>query len=168
MDRGIDWNALFVPTLPIGEIVLRGTAVYLFLFVLMRTLRREAGHIGIADLLVVVLIADAAQNAMAGGYRSITEGAILVATIALWDYILGGLSYRVPSLRRMLKPAPLLLIENGRMLQQNMKRQLIQEAELMGLLREQGIRSVGEVKQCYLEGDGRISVIPRTARANRH
>ena len=168
MDGGIDWNALFVPTLPIGEIVLRGTAVYLFLFFLMRILRREAGHIGLADLLVVVLIADAAQNAMAGGYRSITEGAILVATIALWDYFLGGLSFRVPTLRRLLRPAPLLLIENGRIVQQNMKRQLIQEAELMGLLREQGVRSVGEVKQCFLEGDGRISIIPRTARANRH
>lgn len=54
MDSGIDWNALFVPTPPIGEIVLRGTAVYLFLFFLMRILRRQAGHIGIADLLVVV------------------------------------------------------------------------------------------------------------------
>lgn len=164
----IDWNALFAPSLPVGEIVLRGTAVYLFLFLLMRLLRREAGHIGIADLLVVVLIADAAQNAMAGGYESITDGVILVTTIALWDYFLGGLSFRVPRLRRLLRPAPLLLIENGRMVQQNMKRQLIQETELMGMLREQGIRSVGEVKQCFLEGDGRISIIPRTPRANRH
>lgn len=105
---------------------------------------------------------------MAGGYRSITEGTILVATIALWDYFLGGLSFRVPSPRRLSRPAPLLLIEDGRMVQQNMKRQLIQEAELMGLLREQGVRSVGDVKQCFLEGDGRVSVIPRTARANRH
>lgn len=168
MAGDIDWNALFVPTLPIGEILLRGTAVYLFLFFLMRILRREAGYIGIADLLVVVLVVGAAQNAMTGGYRSLTEGAILVATIALWDYVLGGLCLRMPPLRRLLRPAPLLLIENGRMVQQNMKRQLIQEAELMGLLREQGVRSVGEVKQCFLEGDGRISIIPRTARANRH
>lgn len=168
MGGDIDWHALFVPTLSIGEVVLRGTLVYLFLFFLMRILRREAGHIGLSDLLVVVLVADAAQNAMAGGYQSITEGVILVATIALWDYFLDGLSFKVPALRRLLRPAPLLLIDNGRMVQQNMKRQLIQEAELMGLLREQGIRSVGEVKQCFLEGDGRISVIPRTARANRH
>lgn len=168
MDTEIDWNALFVPTLPIGEIVLRGTAVYLFLFFLMRILRREAGYIGIADLVLVVLIVGAAQNAMAAGYRSLTEGAILIATIALWDYVLGGLRFRMPSLRRLARPASLLLIENGRMVQQNLKRQLIQEAELMALLREQGVRSVGEVKRCFLEGDGRISIILRTARANRH
>lgn len=168
MGSDIDWNALFVPTLPIGEIILRGTALYLFLFFLMRILRREAGHVGMSDLLIVVLIAVAAQNALAGGYWSITEGAILIATLALWDYLLGGLNFRVPSLRRLLRPAPLLLIENGRMVQQNLKRQLIEEDELMDLLRVQGIRSVGEVKQCFLEGDGRISIIPRTARANRH
>ena len=70
----IDWQSVFIPSLHIGEIVLRGTIVYLFLFILLRLLRRGAGAIGISDLLVVVLIADAAQNAMASEYKSITEG----------------------------------------------------------------------------------------------
>jgi uncharacterized membrane protein YcaP (DUF421 family) len=61
----IDWNSMFVPSLHLGEIFLRGTVVYLFLFALLRVTRRQAGAIGISDLLVVVLIADAAQNAMA-------------------------------------------------------------------------------------------------------
>ena len=82
MDGSIDWDALLVPSMHVGEIILRGTAVYLFLFFLLRVLRREAGHIGISDIVVVVLIADAAQNAMASEYKSLTEGAILVATIA--------------------------------------------------------------------------------------
>jgi uncharacterized membrane protein YcaP (DUF421 family) len=59
----IDWESVFIPSLHIGEIVLRGTIVYLFLFVLLRILRRGAGAIGISDLLVLVLVADAAQNA---------------------------------------------------------------------------------------------------------
>lgn len=166
MDNGIDWSALFIPNLPLGEIILRGTALYFFLFFVMRIMRRQAGHISMADLIVVVLIAVTAQNALAGGYQSITEGAILVAILALWDYLLGGLNFRRLSLRRLLRPAP-LLIENGHMVHQNLKRHLIEEAELMDMLRVQGIRSVGEVKQCFLEGDGRISIIPRTARANR-
>lgn len=66
MDSPIDLHSLFVPSCT------------------LRVLRREAGSIGISDLVVVVLIADAAQNAMAAEYRSLTEGAILVATIALW------------------------------------------------------------------------------------
>lgn len=76
MGGDIDWHALFVPTLSIGEVVLRGTLVYLFLFFLMRILRRVAGEIGLSDILVVVLIADGAGNAMSSEYRSVTEGAI--------------------------------------------------------------------------------------------
>lgn len=167
MDNPIDWQALLVPSLSIGEIILRGTAVYLFLFFLLRVLRREAGHIGISDLVVVVLIADAAQNAMAGAYRSLTEGAILVATIAFWDYFLDWLSFRVPAVRRLLRPAPLLLIKDGRLQRHNLEQEEIQEEELLGQLREQGLRGVGEVKTCYLEGNGRVSVVPRRTRAKK-
>lgn len=159
----MDWDSIFVPTLPLGEIVLRGTVVYLGLFFMLRVLRREAGEIGISDLLVVVLIADASQNAMASEYKSITEGLILVATIAFWDYFLDWLGYRFAAVERLLRPAPLLLIKNGRMLKQNMKRELIREEELMGQLREQGIGDLQDVKRCYLEGDGHVSVIKRAA-----
>jgi uncharacterized membrane protein YcaP (DUF421 family) len=159
----MDWDSIFVPTLPLAEIVLRGTMVYLGLFFMLRVLRREAGDIGISDLLVVVLIADASQNAMASEYQSITEGLILVATIAFWDYFLDWLGYRLAAVERLLRPAPLLLIKNGRMLKQNMKRELIREEELMGQLREQGISELQDVKRCYLEGDGHVSVIKRSS-----
>lgn len=68
----INWGSIFTPSMPIGEVFLRGTLVYLFLFFLLRILRREAGGISISDLLVVVIIADAAQNAMASEYKSST------------------------------------------------------------------------------------------------
>lgn len=166
MDSSIDWDSLFVPSMHIGEIVLRGTLVYLFLFFLLRILRREAGHIGISDIVVVVLIADAAQNAMASEYRSITEGAILVATIAFWDYFLDWLSFRAPAVRRLLRPAPLMLIKNGRLQRRSLEQQKIQEEELIGQLREKGGRSVEEVEACYLESNGRISVIPKGSHGN--
>lgn len=167
MAASIDWNAIFMPSLHIGELVLRGTLMYLFLFFMMRMLRREAGQLGISDLLVVVLIADAAQNGMAGESNSVTEAAILVATIAFWDYFLDWLSFRFPALQPLFRPTPLLLIKNGRLQRQNMKKQMIQEEELMGQLREKGIRSVGEVRQCYLEADGRISVLQRSVKAKK-
>jgi uncharacterized membrane protein YcaP (DUF421 family) len=71
MDRlfQIDWTALFIPTVPLVEIILRGTLVYLLLFAVLRVLRREAGGLGIADVLVIVLIADASQNAMSSDYK---------------------------------------------------------------------------------------------------
>jgi uncharacterized membrane protein YcaP (DUF421 family) len=68
----IDWESVFVPSLSLLEIVLRGSLIYLFLFIVLRVLRRGAGTIGISDLLVVVLIADAAQNAMGSEYKSVT------------------------------------------------------------------------------------------------
>jgi uncharacterized membrane protein YcaP (DUF421 family) len=164
----IDWKGAFVPTASILEIVGRGSLMYLVIFALMRfVLKREAGGIGLADLLVVVLIADAAQNAMAGEYKSITEGIALVATLVFWDFTLDWLGYQFPRLERLLHPPPLPLIENGRMLRRNMRRELIGEQELMSYLRGQGVEDVAEVKKAYMEGDGRISVISRGSEKER-
>jgi uncharacterized membrane protein YcaP (DUF421 family) len=155
----IDFRSIFVPSLHLAEVVLRGTVVYLFLFIILRVLRREAGAVSIADLLVVVLIADAAQNAMASEYKSITEGAVLIATIASWDYFLDWLSYRFPWFHRLVAPAPLPLIKDGRILKKHLRQELITEEELLSQLRQQGVQNLAEVKRCYLEGDGHFSVI---------
>ena len=155
----IDWKSVFVPEVALLEIVLRGTFVYLLLFFVLRVLRREAGALGISDLLVVVLIADAAQNAMASEYKSVTEGAVLVGTIVAWDFLLDWLGYRFPAVQRLLRPAPLPLIKDGRVLRQNLRKEMITMEELLGQLREQGVERVEEVKRCCLEGDGHVSVI---------
>jgi uncharacterized membrane protein YcaP (DUF421 family) len=157
----IDWNSVFVPTVSLVEIVLRGTLVYLLLFLLMRVLRREAGALGISDLLVVVIIADASQNAMSSDYKSVTEGAVLVGTIIFWDYSLDWLGYKFPALGRLLRPAPLPLVKDGSALRRNMRKEMISMEELMSQLREEGVERLSEVKRCYLEGDGHISVIKK-------
>lgn len=155
----IDWNALLIPSVNLIEIFLRGSAVYLFLLLLLRVSRREAGSLGISDLLVIVLIADAAQNAMASTYKSITEGAVLVVTIVFWNHLLDWLSYRFNFVDRLLRPSPLLLIKDGQLQRQNMRRELISVDELMGQLRLHGLESAEKVRKCYLEDDGHISVI---------
>ena len=155
----MDWDSIFVPDVPVGEIILRGTLVYLALFFVLRVSRRETGGVGISDLLVIVLVADASQNAMAGEYQSLTDGLILVSTIVFWDFFLDWLGYRFARVERLLRPPPLLLVRNGSMLRQNMKRELISEEELMEKLREQGISRLEEVKRCYMEGDGQVSVV---------
>jgi uncharacterized membrane protein YcaP (DUF421 family) len=163
----IDWHAVFVPTVSVFEIVFRGTLVYLLLFAVLRVLRRETGGIGIADVLVIVLVADASQNAMASEYKSLTEGAVLVGTIVFWNYTLDFLGYRFPRFQRFIRPAALPLIKNGRMLRKNMKTEMITEEELLGQLRQQGVDDVREVKTCCLEGDGRISVIKTKSRGQK-
>ena len=164
----IDFKSIFVPSLHLAEVVLRGTVVYLFLFVVLRVLRREAGAISIADLLMVVLVADAAQNAMASEYKSITEGAVLIGTIALWDYFLDWLGYRIPWFNRLVNPAPLPLVKDGRIMRKHLRQELITEEELMSHLRQQGVQNLGEVKRVYLEGDGHFSVIAGSKKMSSH
>ena len=78
----IDWSKLAIPGGSLAEMFVRGTVIYLVLFLVMRFLpRRTMGGVGPSDLLIVVLIADAVQNAMAGGYQSLTEGLLLAAVI---------------------------------------------------------------------------------------
>ena len=94
------WKQAFRPQACSFEIILRGTVVYFFIFIIFRFLRRGAGAIGIADLLVVVLIADAAQNAMSAEYKSVGDGVILIATIVGWDYLFDYLGFRFRLLGR--------------------------------------------------------------------
>ena len=157
----VDWESVFVPSLSILEVILRGSLIYLFLFAVLRVLRRGAGAIGISDLLVVVLIADAAQNALGKEYRSVTEGIVLVLTIVGWDYLFDWLGFRVPALRPLLRPQALLLIKNGKLQNRNMRREMLSEEELLGELREQGVANVEDVKFSYMESNGHISVVKK-------
>jgi uncharacterized membrane protein YcaP (DUF421 family) len=156
----IDWEKLFVPDTPLLEIFFRGTVMYLAIYFLLRfVLKRQAGSLGIADVLVLVLIADAAQNAMADEYRSLTAGLLLVSTIVFWSFALDWLGYHFPRLQNLFHAGPLKIVKDGRLLREQMKKELISEDELMSQLRQHGISDVKKVKEACIEGDGHISVV---------
>ena len=157
--EAIDWRAMFVPTGSLLELVVRGSLMYLLILAGFRLFRRDAGSLSVSDLLVVVLIADAAQNGMAGEYRSLTEGAIVVGTIFAWNYVLDWLAYRSRFVYWLLNPPSLLLVRDGRIQHRNLRSQLLTKADLMEQLREQGVEDIGSVKKCFLESDGKMSVI---------
>jgi uncharacterized membrane protein YcaP (DUF421 family) len=157
---GLDWGKLFAFNVSPAEIVVRGTVFYWFLFLLFRfIIRREIGSVGVGDILVLVIIADASQNAMAGEYNSISEGMVLVSTLIFWNVLIDWLSYRFPRFHRFAQPEPLPLVRHGRILRRNMRKEFINDEELWNKLREQGIESLDEVKIARLEADGEISVI---------
>jgi uncharacterized membrane protein YcaP (DUF421 family) len=157
-----DVAELFTITVSPLELVVRGTLMYLGIFILLRVLlRRVAGNVTVADLLMVVLIADAAQNGMSAGYQSVTDGAILVLTIIFWNYALDRLAFYLPSVGRFIHPPPLPLVRDGCLLWRNMRAESISRDELMSQLREAGVDDVNKVKLAYVEGDGRVSVIKR-------
>jgi uncharacterized membrane protein YcaP (DUF421 family) len=156
----INLSQILAPDTPVLEIVIRGTIVYLALFLLLRvTGKRQTGGMGVSDLLVIVLIADAAQNAMAGQYNSVSDGIVLVGTIIFWAYALDWLGYHVPLVQRLVHPMPLLLIENGRTLPKNLRSELLTHEELMSELRAQGVDAISAVSRAYLEGNGQLTVI---------
>lgn len=156
----MDWKSIFQLDIPWLEMVVRGSVMYVVLFVMLRViLKRQTGSLRMTDLLLITLLADASQNAMAGEYRSIPDGIILVATIFFWDYFFDWLSFRSEWLSRLIEPPPLLLIKNGKMLRRNMRRELITEEEITSELRQHGLDDISKVREAYMESDGRISVI---------
>jgi len=157
----VDWQAVWVPTMGLLELVVRGSLVYLGILGALRLFRREGGALNTADLLMIVLVADAAQNAMSSKYSSVTEGAVLVATIVAWNYALDWLSFHSPFVRRLLQAAPLPLIIDGKLHRRNMRSELLTLSDLKEQLRKQGVEDVREVKRCYMEGDGALSIMKR-------
>lgn len=156
----VDWNQVFMFSMSPWELFVRGTLVYLFLFCLFRFgMHRDVGELGIADLLVLVIIADASQNAMADDYHSLTDGAVLIGTIAAWNRLFDFLSFRFEWFRRFALPAPLCLVKDGRKLRRNMRREYITDEELDAMLRVGGVESAQQVKRAHLEPDGQLSVI---------
>ena len=158
----VDWAGMFGLSVPPLEIVIRGSAMYLFLFLMFRVVvRRRVGAVGMADILVLVIVADAAQNAMAGEYKSVTDGAILVGTILGWDMLIDWANWRFPALRGWLEAPPLLLVRNGRVIHRNLRHEFVTEDELESKLRQQGVKDVSEVAEARMESDGEVSVIKK-------
>ncbi len=142
------------------ELILRGTLMYWFLFLIFRLiLRRDAGTVGMADVLLIVLIADASQNAMAGEYRSVSEGMVLVLTLISWNVAIDYAAFRFPSLQRVLESPPLRLIHDGRILHRNLRREFMSTEELMAKLREHGVDDVRRVRNAFMESDGTVTVL---------
>ena len=132
--------------------------MYMPQFIMLRiVLKRQAGTLGMTDLLLITLLADASQNAMAGEYKSLPDGVVLVATIIFWNYLFDWLSVESEWFERLTPP--LALVKRGKLLRRNMRSELITEAELLGKLREQGVEDLSKVKLVNIESDGQISVI---------
>jgi len=142
------------------ELVVRGSLIYWFLFLLLRfVLRRDAGSLGLADILVIVVIADAAQNGMSGEYKSVAEAFVLIGTIAGWNLWIDWMTFRYKWFAEFAEPPTVPLIRHGRVLRANLRREMLTEEELQSQLRENGVEDAADVKHAAIEPDGNISII---------
>lgn len=155
-----DWQAMFDVSVPILENVVRGTVMYFVVLALMRiTGQREAGGLSITDILLVVLVAEAAAPGLHGDSKSLADAIIMVSTILGWSIIIDAIAYRSPKLSRIIKSRPRPLIEDGELNRKVMRRELMTEPELMSQLRLHGVYEIRQVKRAFIEPNGMISVL---------
>lgn len=156
----MDFFSVLAPTMPVLEIIARGTITYLLLYALIRIVgRRESAGLGLGDVLVIVLVADAASTGMTGDSQSLGDGFILVGVILFWNVALDALNYWFPAVRRLSDGKPRPLIEDGEFVRKTMRREFITEDEIRAQLRLSGVEDVSQVRRALLESNGGISII---------
>lgn len=154
-------SSVFYLTVPLWEIMLRGTIVFWFLFLIFRSImRRSMGDIGLGDFLFVVIVADASQNAMSGDAKSISDGLVLISVLVFWNLLLDWLSYRSLWIRKIIEAPPIVLVRHGKLQTKAMRREFITKDDIMAKLREDGVERLADVKLMQLETDGQISILP--------
>jgi len=146
--------------IPAGDKILRTVVVYAFLVIGFRVFgKRELGQFTSFDLIVLITIANAVQNAIIGPENTLTGGLLGAATLLTVNYGVVQLCYRLPAVDRILEGREVLLYENGRLNERSCRRELITREELMTVARRQGARSLQEVDRIVLERNGTVSVL---------
>lgn len=142
-------------------IILRTTAVYLVILIGLRLSgKREIGQMTVFDLVVLLLIANAVQNAMVGPDTSLIGGVLAAIVLLAVNALVARLRLRSPRLRHLVEGTPTLLALHGAVIPEHMRREGIDEESLLTALREHGVVDISEVEMAVLEIDGSISVVP--------
>ena len=151
---------MFVLSVPILEKIVRPWLVYLFLLVGLRLAgKRELAQVSTFDLIVVLMISNTVQNAIIGDDNSVTGGLIGAASLLVLNALLVRLSYHHPWLDPVLEGRPTKLIDGGKLLQKNMRRELVTKDELKSSAHKQGFRDLEDVDRAVLETSGLITVV---------
>jgi uncharacterized membrane protein YcaP (DUF421 family) len=145
---------------PYIHIIISTTGVYLFIVVALRVLgKTELAQLSITDLIFVLLISNAVQNAMVGSDTSLGGGILAASVLFVINFIFKKLKYKFPKLRKVLEGEPVILIHNGKMIESNCQKNGITKEELLQAIREHGSHTIEEVDSLILETDGNISVV---------
>lgn len=143
------------------EIIIRATVVYIAVVLALKlTGRRSLGQRNAIDLVLILIVANAVQNAMIGSDTSLIGGLIAAATLFSVDLVYDRMIGRSAKARNFFTGSPIVLINHGQVVEANMRKEHIQLDELEEALREHGVEEIGEVKTGILEMDGSLSIVP--------
>lgn len=153
---------MLIPQIPVLEKIIRPILVYIFLLIGLRMAgKRELAQLNSFDFVVLLTLSNTVQNAIIGNDTSLSGGVIGAATLLFTNYIVVRFIFKHHHLEAIVQGEPVVLIEKGRIVQENAKRETICEDELLAIIRHQGIEKIEEVERATLESSGAISVIPR-------
>jgi len=156
-------------SIPWWEFIARSAFVYVFLIVLLRvTGKRQVGQLAPFDLVLLLVLSNAVQNSMTGGDNSLIGGLISAATLIGVNYGVGLATFGSKRLERLIEGRPEVLIHNGKLYTDVMKRAKLTHHELNAALRQAGCLSVEEVRSALLENNGYISVTRRNNGGEHH
>ena len=156
------WTNMFVLGVPLAEKILRPIIVYIFLIIGLRLSgKRELAQLNPFDLIVLLTLSNTVQNAIIGNDNSVTGGIIGAASLLAVNYLVVRFLYDHRKLDQLVEGSPDILIENGKVHEHKLKKELITKEELAAAARKQGFDSLSEVQQCVLEPGGTLSFTAR-------
>ncbi|HYD93815.1 MAG TPA: YetF domain-containing protein [Noviherbaspirillum sp.] len=145
------------------ELILRTAGIYLFLLVLFRLLgKRSLSELSAFDFILFLIISEAIQNALVDDDKSLVMGLTVILTFLLLDLGLSALKARFNAFEKFAEGVPLLLVDHGKVIEQNMKKSRVTYSDILQTAREsQGLERMSQVKYAVLETSGAISIIPQ-------
>jgi uncharacterized membrane protein YcaP (DUF421 family) len=150
---------------PWWELIARAVIIYVFLLLTLRlTGKRQVGQLAPFDLVLLLVLSNAVQNAMNGGDNSLSAGLLLALTLIALNVLMANLTWRSRRLEELIEGKPRVLIHNGQLLLRYLASEKITRHELMAALRDAGVSKIEDVHVAVLETSGHISVQPRTAK----
>jgi uncharacterized membrane protein YcaP (DUF421 family) len=142
------------------DLIIRTVVIFTVILVLTRMLgRRELGSLEPFDLILLIVVGDLVQQGVTQDDYSLTGAVLVIATLALLSIGVSYLSFRVPRLRPVLNGEPIVLVEGGRFIDSNMRRERLTEAEVHSAARQNGLATLDGVRFAVLETNGQISFI---------
>jgi len=149
------WTHMFALALPVAEKILRPAIVYAFLVIMLRLFgKRELAQLNPFDLVVLLSVSNTVQNAIIGDDNSVTGGLIGAFTLFAVNYLVVRFLFRHRRLDEILEGTPTKLVENGRVCEGGLAKELLTRSELLNVAHRQGFGRLDEVQNCSLEPGG--------------
>lgn len=159
----MDWvsisNSLFHSNLSVLEFIIRATAIFLFVLLLLRIGgKRQIAQMSPTEFISILLISNAVQNSMNGGDNSLTGGLILAATLIAISVAISYMTFKSKRVSKIFEGSPVLLVHRGKMIDKHLHAERITHDELISMLKRQNIHNLNDIRNAVLEPDGNLTV----------